>query len=106
LLAEDVAAAGQSSAPYVATTKQVWALHDAMPEELRAAILLAALAGLRVAERVAFDSPTSTSCGRWDLWPDSDEATRSAVEAVLVARANSLRTQEVIIQRSRRSERT
>jgi len=31
------------------------------------------------------------------FWPDSDEATRSAVEAVLVARADSLRTQEVII---------
>ena len=38
----------------------------------------------------------------WDLryghlWPDSDEATRSAVEAVLVARADSLRTQEAIV---------
>jgi integrase len=36
--------------PYVATTQQVWALHDAMPEHLRAAILLGAFAGLRVAE--------------------------------------------------------
>jgi integrase len=36
--------------PYVATTAQVWALHDVMPEKLRAAILLGALAGLRVAE--------------------------------------------------------
>jgi integrase len=36
--------------PYVATTEQVWALHDAMPEYLRAAILLAAFAGLRIAE--------------------------------------------------------
>jgi integrase len=36
--------------PYVATTEQVWALHDAMPERLRAAILLAAFAGLRLAE--------------------------------------------------------
>jgi integrase len=36
--------------PYVATTEQVWALHDAMPEHLRAAILLGAFAGLRVAE--------------------------------------------------------
>ena len=35
---------------YVATTEQVWALHDAMPERLRAAILLGAFAGLRVAE--------------------------------------------------------
>lgn len=36
--------------PYVATTEQVWALHDAMPEHLRAAILLGAFAGLRTAE--------------------------------------------------------
>jgi integrase len=36
--------------PYVATTDQVWALHDAMPEHLRAAILLGAFAGLRVGE--------------------------------------------------------
>jgi integrase len=35
---------------YVATTAQVWTLHDAMPELLRAAILLGAFAGLRVAE--------------------------------------------------------
>jgi integrase len=36
--------------PYVATTAQVWALHDAMPKHLRAAVLLSAFAGLRVAE--------------------------------------------------------
>jgi integrase len=36
--------------PYVATTEQVWALHDAMPARLRAAVLLGAFAGLRVAE--------------------------------------------------------
>ena len=35
---------------YVATTAQVWALHDAMPEHLRPAVLLGAFAGLRVAE--------------------------------------------------------
>ncbi len=35
---------------YVATTEQVWALHDAMPEHLRAAILLGAFVGLRPAE--------------------------------------------------------
>jgi integrase len=34
----------------VATTEQVWALHDAMPEHLRAAVLLGAFAGLRLAE--------------------------------------------------------
>jgi len=39
--------------PYVATTEQVWALHDAMPEGFRPAILLAAFAGLRLREIVA-----------------------------------------------------
>jgi integrase len=36
--------------PYVATTDQVWALHDAMPARTRAAVLLGAFAGMRVAE--------------------------------------------------------
>ena len=35
---------------YVATTEQVWALHDAVDEEFRPAVLLGAFAGLRVAE--------------------------------------------------------
>lgn len=35
---------------YVANTEQVWAIHDAMPEHLKAAVLLGAFAGLRVAE--------------------------------------------------------
>ncbi len=39
-----------SQRAYVATTGQVWALHDAMPEHLRAAILLGAFTGLRLAE--------------------------------------------------------
>lgn len=39
--------------PYVATTAQVWALHDAMPDHLRVAILLGAFVGLRVAEVAA-----------------------------------------------------
>ena len=42
-------AAGKQRA-YVATTEQVWALHDAMPEHVRAAVLLGAFAGLRLAE--------------------------------------------------------
>lgn len=36
--------------PYVATTAQIWALHDAMEERYRAGLLLAAFAGLRLAE--------------------------------------------------------
>jgi len=39
--------------PYVATTEQVWALYDALPEHLRAAVLLGAFAGLRRNEMVA-----------------------------------------------------
>lgn len=39
-----------SQRPYVATTAQVWALHDAMGERYRAGLLLAAFAGLRLAE--------------------------------------------------------
>ena len=39
--------------PYVATTDQVWALHDALPEHLRGVVLLGAFAGLRRNEIVA-----------------------------------------------------
>lgn len=39
--------------PYVATTEQVWALHDAMPAHFRPVILLGAFVGLRVAEIAA-----------------------------------------------------
>jgi integrase len=39
--------------PYVATTEQVWALHDAMPEYMRGVVLLGAFAGLRVGEIAA-----------------------------------------------------
>jgi integrase len=35
---------------YVATTEQVWAIHDAVPDHLRVAVLLGAFAGLRIAE--------------------------------------------------------
>ena len=35
---------------YVATTEQVWAIHDAVPDQLKVAVLLGAFAGLRVAE--------------------------------------------------------
>jgi integrase len=36
--------------PYVATTEQLWALYDAVPERYRIAILLGGLVGLRVSE--------------------------------------------------------
>ena len=38
---------------YVATTEQVWAIYDAVPEGVRPAILLGAHAGLRLAEAAA-----------------------------------------------------
>lgn len=41
---------GGSQRPYVASSEQVWALHDAMPQHLRPAILLGAFVGLRTAE--------------------------------------------------------
>ena len=49
MLAADLARRGKAR-PYVATTEQVWALHDAMPERLRTAVLLGAFDGLRTAE--------------------------------------------------------
>src|SRR5450756_3220882 len=44
---------GGSQRPYVATTEQVWALYDVMPEHMRPALLLGAFAGLRTAETCA-----------------------------------------------------
>lgn len=41
--------------PYVATTKQVWQLYAAMPEGVRAAVLLGGFVGLRVSEASGVD---------------------------------------------------
>lgn len=49
MLAAYLAADGLNTKPCVATTEQVWRLHDAMPGQLRVAVLLGAFAGLRVA---------------------------------------------------------
>lgn len=46
----------------MATTEQVWSLHDAFPEHLRPAVLLGAFAGLRVAEASALRVSMPTSC--------------------------------------------
>lgn len=48
-----IAPSGGAQRPYVATTAQVWQLHDAFPQGLRPAVLLGAFAGLRTAEVVA-----------------------------------------------------
>ena len=42
-----------SQRPYVASTEQIWMLHDAVPRGLQAAILLGAFVGLRLAEAAA-----------------------------------------------------
>jgi integrase len=61
--------------PYVATTEQVWAIHDALPEHLRVAVLLGAFAGLRIAEvsglRVADVDFTRGVVHPKRQWPDS-----------------------------------
>ena len=71
---------------YVATTAQVWALHDAMPEHLRPAVLLGAFAGLRVAEacglRVAdvdFMRGVITPTVQYPAEPLKSETSRTAV---------------------------
>jgi integrase len=49
-----------------------------------------------VQARLRHASATTTLDTYGHLFPDSDEATRTAVEAVLVARADQMRTREVI----------
>jgi integrase len=79
---------------------------DGLPAEFRyhdlrhfyASLLIASGANVKVVQaRLRHASATTTLDTYSHLWPDSDESTRTAVEAVLVARADSLRTQEVII---------
>ena len=71
---------------YVATTAQVWALYDAMPEHLRPAILLGAFGGLRLAEacglRVAdvdFMRGVITPAVQYPAEPLKTETSRTAV---------------------------
>lgn len=65
--------------PYVATTDQVWALHDAMPPGLRAAVLLGAFVGLRLAEAAA-------------LRPDDVDFMRGVVSPVIQWPAEPLKS--------------
>jgi len=63
-----------------------------------ASLLIASGANVKVVQaRLRHASARTTLDTYSHLWPDQDEATRTAVEAVLVARADSLRTQEVIV---------
>jgi len=65
---------------YVATTAQVWALADAMPERYRVSILLGAFAGLRVAE----------SCG---LRPGDVDFMRAVIHPAVQYPAEPLKTE-------------
>ncbi len=55
--------------PYLATTEQVWALYDAMPAQLRAAILVGAFAGLRCAEACGLRTPEDIDFMRGVVFP-------------------------------------
>lgn len=72
--------------PYVATTEQVWALHDAMPEHLRPAVLLGAFAGLRTSETCAlrvsdvdFMRGIISPAIQWPAEPVKSETSRTPV---------------------------
>lgn len=72
--------------PYVATTEQVWALHDAMSDRYRAAVLLGAFVGLRTGEacglRVAdvdFMRGIVTPAVQYPAEPLKTETARTAV---------------------------
>ena len=73
---------------YVATTEQVWAIHDAVPDHLRVAVLLGAFAGLRVAEVAA-------------LRVSDVDFIRGVVHPKQQWPANPLKTSTAVIRRSR-----
>lgn len=54
---------------YVATTEQVWQLHDVMPPRLRAAILVGAFAGMRDAEACGLRVPADVDFMRGVIFP-------------------------------------
>lgn len=71
---------------FVATTEQVWSLHDAFPEHLRPAVLLGAFVGLRVAEAAALRHAdvdylrgVVTPAIQWPAEPLKTETSRTGV---------------------------
>jgi integrase len=77
---------GSRQRAYVATSEQVWALHDAVPKNLRPAILLGAFGGLRVAEvsglktaDVDFMRGVVTPGRQWPDLPLKSECSRTPV---------------------------
>ncbi len=70
----------------MATTEQVWALHDALPEHLRPAVLLGAFAGLRTSETCAlrtsdvdFMRGVVSPAIQWPAEPLKSETSRTPV---------------------------
>lgn len=79
---------------YFATTEQVWAIHDAVPDQLRAAVLLGAFAGLRVAEvaalRVIDVDFIRGVVHPKQQWPDKPLKTPGSEQAIPIPRDLSL----------------
>jgi integrase len=71
---------------YVATTEQIWALYDAIPEHLRVAVLLGAFVGLRVSEAcglrtmdVDFMRGVVTPCEQYGATPLKTDGSSASV---------------------------
>ena len=83
-----------ASPGYFATTEQVWAIHDAVPDQLRAAALLGAFAGLRVAEvaalRVIDVDFIRGVVHPKQQWPDKPLKTPGSEQAIPIPRDLSL----------------
>jgi len=77
--------------PYVATTEQVWALHEAITDHLQPAILLGAFVGLRTAEVVGLRVEDATSPGASSGRCSSARGSRSRATR-LVRRCRSRRS--------------
>ena len=60
----------------MATTEQVWAIRDAMPEHLRVAVLFGAFAGLRLAEVAGLRVADVDFIGEWFTLSSSGAASR------------------------------
>lgn len=75
---------------YVCTTEQVWAIHDAIPDHFRPAVLLGAFAGLRVAEvsalRVSDIDFTRGIVHPVRQWPDEPLKTKGSDAAIPIPR--------------------
>ena len=85
--------------PYVATTAQVWALHDVFPDHMRPALLLGAFAGLRTSEVVAlrvsdveFMRGIVSPAIQYPAEPLKSETSRTAVPTPSSSRSSSRRT--------------